>query len=285
MLHVSILALLATMALAGPLSTSDSLLENRSPPAQSSYIIACEAADNCETYIDPTTGQPNIRFKAGMEPGTEDYTSRLAKSKNKRQSGYPQTQVTVGDTTIYWGCGIDPVATLNNVSSICATSGQCIDTDSWSTSVRYGTPDSDVTSPETMTITAIGTYPSWIRNGLVAGVQAAMSGNGIVKTSTVNYIVTTGPITKNGQQIENESCQVAKAPNFIGLGLYSSPTTLEATISVSITVQTPQNGFCATIGGPSGLTAAIVGAFGPVGAGLAAIFGAISAACSIAQSG
>ena len=284
MFQVSILALLATMALAGPLSPRNSPLESRSPSAQSGYISACEAADNCETYIDPTTGQPIIRFKAGMEPGTEDYTARLAKSKTKRQSGYPQTQVTVGDTTVYWGCGIDPVATLNNVSSICATSGQCIDTDSWSTSVTYGTPDSDITSSETMTITAQGTYPSWIRNGLIAGVQAAMSAQGVITTSTVNYMVQTGPINKNGMQTEGESCQVAQAPNFIGLGLYSSPNTLEATIAVSIAVQTPNNGFCATVGPTSSFTGAIAGAFGPVGAGLASIFGVISAACSIAPS-
>ena len=285
MFQVSILALLATMALAGPLSPQNSLLENRSPSAQSGYISACEAADNCETYIDPTTGQPIIRFKAGMEPGTEDYTSRLAKSKSKRQSGYPQTQVTVGDTTVYWGCGTDPIATLSNVSSICATSGQCINTDAWSTSVTYATPDLDVSSPEIMTITAQGTYPTWIRDGLVEGVQAAMSAPGVITYSVVNYMVTTGPINKNGPQTEGESCIVANAPDFIGLGVYSSANTLEATIAVSIAVQTPDNGFCATVGPASSFTGAISGAFGPVGAGIAAIFGIISAACTVAPSG
>lgn len=196
MLHASILALLATMAPIGPLPSTNLLLEDCSPSAPSSYITACEAADNCETYIEPTTGRPSIRFKTGMEPGTEDYISRLAKSKTKRQSGYPQTQVTVGDTTIYWGCGIDPVATLNNVS--CATWGQCIDTDSFST--------------------------------------------------------------------------------FIGFGVYSSPSTLEATIAVSITRQKQQNGFCSTF---SSIVGVITGVFGPEGAGLAAIFGTISAACSL----
>lgn len=216
-----------------------------------------------------------------MEPGTEDYAAR--KSKTKRQSGYPQTQVTVGDITVYLGYGIDPVATLN-VSSICATSGQSIDTDSWSTSVTYGTPDSDITSSETMTITAQGTYPLWIRNGLVEGVQAAMSAQGVITTSTVNYMVETGPINKNGMQTEGESCQVANAPNFIGLGVYSSPNNLEATIAVSIAVQTPDDGFCATVGPTSSFTSAIAGAFGPVGAGIASIFGVISAACSVAPS-
>lgn len=280
MLHVSILALLATMALAGPLPSSNSLLEDRSPSAQSSYITACEAADNCETYVDPTTGRPNIRFKTGMEPGTEDYTSRLAKSKTKRQSGYPQTQVTVGDTTVSWGCGIDPVATLGNVSSICATSGQCIPTDSWSTSVNFppSWPGGNWAS-ESLTITATGTYPSWIHNGLVEGIQAVMSAKGVITTSTVKWFDDNRPT--GGQrppQKRDGSCQVAKAPNFIGLGVYSSLNTLEATIGVSIALQTQQNGFCTTI---SSISGAIAGAFGPEGAGLAAIFGIISATCSL----
>ena len=278
MLQVAILALLATMALAGPLSSSNLLLEDRSPSAQASYITACEAADNCETYIDPTTGRPNIRFKTGMEPGTEDYTSRLAKSKTKRQSGYPKTQVTVGDTTISWGCGIDPVATLGNVSSVCATSGQCIPTDSWSTSVNFGSAPHSSTS-ETLTITALGTYPSWIRNGLVEGVQAAMSAEGVITTSTLNFVEFTSPTNgdRPTQKRDAESCQVAKAPNSIGLGVYSSPGALEATITVTIAVQTPQNGFCSTMTSVAG---AIAGAFGPVGADLAAIFGVVSASCS-----
>lgn len=284
MLHVSILALLAPMALAGPLSPRDSLLENRFPSAPSTYIAACEAADNCETYIDPTTGQPKIRFKAGMEPGTEDYTSRVANSKIKRQSG-SHTEVTVGDETIYWGCGIDPVATLNNVSSVCPTSGSCIPTDSWSTSVSYISPTNSLsTSPEPLTITATGAYPSWLRNGLIAGVQAAMSAKGVIDTSTITYQVSTGPTNKNGAQTKGASCQVAKAPNSIGLVVFSSPNVMEAMITVSIAVQTPESGFCATVGGPSGIAGAIAGVFGAPGAALAAIFGVVSASCSMVSS-
>ena len=285
MFHISLLALLATKALGSPLLTSDSMPETRSPSDQPSYITACEAADNCETYLDPTSGHTNIRFKSGMEPGTDDYNTRVANSYVKRQSGYPQTQVTVGDATIFWGCDIDPVATLNNVSAICATSGQCITNAPWSQGVTYGTPDQDVTSPETLTISASGTYPSWIRNGLVEGVQAAMSAKGIITTSTVNYIVTTGPTNKNGPQIEGKSCTVAKAPAFIGLGVYSAVNVLEATISVTAAVGTPGSGFCANgVAQTAALTGAIAGAFGPIGAGIGAIFGTISAACALEPS-
>ena len=224
------------------------------------------------------TGRSNIRFKAGREPGTEDYTSRLAKSKNKRRSGYPQTQVTVGDTTIYWGCGIDPVTTLGNVSNICATSGQCIDTDSFSTSVTYATPGANEVSYETLAMTATGTYPSWIHNGLVEGLQAAMSAQGVITSSIVTYMVSIVPLTHDGALSKPESCQVAQAPNFIGFGVYSALNTLEATIEASIALQTQTNGFCTTM---SSIAGAIAGAFGPVGADLAAIFGVVSATCSL----
>lgn len=249
-------------------------------------FTACEAADNCETYPDPVSGQTNIRFKSGMEPGSADYETRVGNSYAKRQSGYPQTQVTVSDATILWGCDVDPVATLNNVSSICATSGQCIDNSAWTEDVTYGIPGQDVTTPETLTLTAQGTYPSWIRNGLVQGLQAAMSANGLVDTQPVNYIVTTGPTNRNGPQIAGRSCTVAKAPSFVGLGVYSAENVLEATISVSASIGTPGSGFCASgVAQASALTGAIAGAFGPVGAGIGAIFGTISAACALTPSG
>lgn len=258
----------------------------RSPSTKPSYLTACEAADNCETYPDPISGQVNIRFKSGMEPGSADYETRVANSYAKRDSTYPQTQATVSDATILWGCDIDPVATLNNVSSICATSGQCIDNSPWTEDVTYAIPGQDVTTPETLTITAQGTYPSWIRNGLVEGVQAAMSAQGIITTNTVNYTVTTGPTNKNGPQVKGESCTVATAPSFIGLGVYSAENVLEATISVSASIGTPGSGFCASgVAQTSALTGAIAGAFGPVGAGIGAVFGTISAACSLTPSG
>lgn len=272
-------------AFAGPLLTSNPMPVARSPSSKPEYIVACEAADNCETYTDPSSGYTNIRFKAGMEPGSDDYKTRVANSYVKRQSGYPQTQVTVGDATIFWGCDVDPVATLGNISDICATSGQCVSNAPYTQDVTYAVPGQDTTSKETLSITATGTYPSWIRNGLVEAVQAAMSGNGVVETTNVDYGVY-GPINKNGIQTEEESCNVAKAPSFIGLDVYSAENVLEATISVTMTIVDPESGFCASgVGDAAASTGAIAGAFGPVGAGIAAIFGVISATCAIASPG
>ena len=169
MLTLGLLSLLATTALSNPLSQD-------SKPARQPR---CTGAGNCETWVD-SAGNVRNRFKRGMEPGTEDYTLHLA----KRDTSYPQTQITVGDATIVWGCGIDPVATLNNVSAICSTSGQCITNAPWSIPVQYVSSNPGGYSPaavaDTLTLNADGTYPAWLRNGLVEALQTAAAAPGLV---------------------------------------------------------------------------------------------------------
>ena len=104
-----------------------------------------------------------------------------------------------------------------------------------------------------------------------------MSAKGVITTSEATYVANVGPNTINGQQITTKSCKVAKAPNYIGLGLYSGPDMLEANIGVSIALHTHQDGFCKMF---TAIAGAIAGAFGPEGAGLAAIFGVVGATCS-----
>ena len=281
MFYVSLLTILAVKAFAGPLPLSDSMPVARSPSSKPEYIVACEAADNCETYTDPSSGYTNIRFKSGMEPGSDDYKTRVANSYVKRQSGFPKTQVTVGDATIFWGCDVDPVAILDKVSDVCATSGACISNAPYTQDVTYVDPVQTSTTTETLSITATGTYPSWMRNGLVKAVQTVMSGNGVVETTKMEYGVA-GPINKDGIQITEGSCNVAKAPSFIGLGVFSSANVLEAYLQVTVTMVKPDSGFCGgELGNAAALTGAIAGAFGPVGAGIAAIFGVISATCGL----
>ena len=254
-----------------------------SDKSKTSYVTACENAVNCETY-KLSNGHTSIRFIKGMEPGTTDYADRLLRFKAKREDT-TTTQVTVSDKTAYWGCGIDPVATLNNVSSICETSGQCISNSPWSTDIEYVDPTDTQNgydaSSGTLTISATGTYPSWIRNGLVAGLQGAMGAKDVITTSTVTYAVTDGAINKNGPQMHGEDCTVATAPSYVGLGVYSAPNVLMATISAEISAVGSDggNGLCGT----AGIVGAIAGAFGPGGAVVGAIFGTVSASCSLAE--
>ena len=280
MFHISLLTLLATKVLASPLPTSESISIPRSPAGIPSYTSACEAADNCETYTDPSSGRVNIRFKSGMEPGTEHYNTRVANSYTKRDSSNTTTTITVGDSTIFWGCDIDPVATLGNLINVCPSSGSCLSDEPYTDQVTYVTPGQDTSSSESLSITAVGTYPPWMRNGLVEGVQAVMSAQGVITTQTANYLVVTGAIGKNGGQSQGASCQIATAPTFIGLGVYLNGL-LQASFQVTASVGTPGSGFCANgLASTSALTGAIAGALGPIGAGVAAIFGIISASCT-----
>ena len=262
-----LLTLAIAQTFANPLSSDKS---------KTSYVTACENAVNCETFKLPN-GHTSIRFIKGMEPGTTDYADRLLRSKVKREDT-TTTQVTVSDKTAYWGCGIDPVATLNNVSSICDTSGQCISNSPWSTDIIYVDPtDSNSGSTSgTLTISATGTYPSWIRNGLVAGLQGAMGAKGVSTSSTATYLVI--GFAKDGGSYQ-EHCTVATAPSYVGLGVYSAPNVLMATISAEISASGGGDGLC----GGAGIVGAIAGAFGPVGAAVGAIFGTVSASCSLAE--
>ena len=287
MFHISLLTLLATNALASPLLTSESNSIPRSPSSEPSHITACEAADNCETYIESSSGQVNIRFKSGMEPGTEDYNNRVANPNVKRDDSSVTTSITVGDATMLWGCDTDPVVTLGNLTDICASSGSCISNAPYTDQVTYVTPGQNAWSSETLTISAVGQYPDWMRNGIVEGVQAVMGVKGVINTQTANYGVLQGAIGKNGGQTAGYSCQVATAPSFIGINVWNAPVapnsaSLAATISVTATVGTPGSGFCGDgVAQTAALTGAVVGAFGPVGAGIAALFGTISATCSL----
>ncbi|KAL8850439.1 MAG: hypothetical protein Q9221_004581 [Calogaya cf. arnoldii] len=298
MFRFILLAQLATHVLGGPLSNTRSVFETRSAAASSPYIAACEAAVNCETYVDPVFNRTLVRFK--MEPGTEDYAARVDNPITKRRYLSsdpfanvdhpwigPTTVVTVGDEKVLWGCDTDPVATLDHVGDICATSGHCIDNKEYIQEVNYVEPNNNYPSTQPLTITARGQYPEWMRNGMVQAIQAVMSTEGFVTKKDLRYITGFGPATKDGQEIKSATCSVATAPAFIGVSVY---TTLpngkllpEATVTVSIAVGTPETGFCA--GGTkdiTAITAAAFSAFGPIGAGFAAIFGTISASCDAA---
>ncbi|KAL8658793.1 MAG: hypothetical protein Q9226_000775 [Calogaya cf. arnoldii] len=308
MFRFILLAQLATHVLGGPLSNTRSVFEARSAAASSPYITSCEAAVNCETYVDPVFNRTLVRFKSGTEPGTEDYAARFPNPITKRRllspnpfpngdnpfpnvdpftDKSPHTVVTVSDDKILWGCDTDPVAILDHVGDICATSGHCISNKPYTQEVNYVEPKNNYPSTQTLTIKAEGFYPSWMRNGMVQAIQAVMSTEDFITKEDLNYIVGFSPATKDGQEIKSAKCSVATAPAFIGVSVYNAAGSAEgpirANIAVEIAVGTPEKGFCA--GGTKDITAisaAVTSAFGPIGAGFAAIFGTISASCDAA---
>jgi len=279
MLSFGFIAILFTTAIAGPVPSPQS--------NEVSYITACEGASNCETYTD-SNGRTRIRFVPGTEPGSADYAHRMT----KRDSDYPKTQVTIGDSTLVWGCDIDPVQTLNNLSSVCATSGQCVSNAPVDISVQWITPNpggmSNGPTTETLEISATGAYPSWLRNGMIEAIQAAARvpnliswdrgqqySSGITKARRDTAGSTHADTTPGTSGV----CDLATFSSYVGISLYSSPDTLEATMDASVSFPTMVDGFC---GSAQGLAVAgsVAGMFGAPGAVLAGIFGTIAASCA-----
>ena len=87
-----------------------------------------------------------------------------------------------------------------------------------------------------------------------------------------------GPTTMYVQHIESTVCSVLTALSLIRLGLFSAEDVLEAYISVDIAIVTPETEFRA---GDLKENAAVRDAV--VGAGLATIFGTITAVCNLAE--
>ncbi|CAF9939444.1 hypothetical protein IMSHALPRED_001349 [Imshaugia aleurites] len=292
---ISFLSLLAASAVASPVSETVSDLSSRTLASISSdpFLAACQRATNCETYTDPS-GLQRIRFKAGMEPGSDDYDKRvgnLAKRDTTDAPGYPKTQVTVGDATLWWGCGVDPVQTINNLSSICATSGECVSNSPWTLPIEYVTPDSDPEQSATLTLTATGGYPSWLRNGLVGAMQQAAGAKGLITwdrgqsfgSNDITGKRDTGPEDDPTDYTDGPEgkCDVASFTSYFGLQILQDADTIIGHIDMVASVPDLQSGLCAALGGVTALTGAVASMF-PEGAPYAGILGAITAGCQMA---
>ncbi len=266
--------LLASAVLATPLS-----VRNDKTPVKPSYITSCEAAFNCEIYTD-SKGKLKPRFKSGMEPGTAAYEGHQKAAKTKR--GGSSTEITVSDSTVYWGCDIDPVATLGNLSAVCKTSGACLSGSPYTLPVSYVDPTSggNEPNPDTLTISATGNYPIWLRDGMVDAFQGTMAAKGVISSQTANW--GGGPIIPGRPgALPTGSCQVSKAPSEIIISYYSAPNTLEASVDMTVALAVVSDGLCGgDLGNAEALVAAISGAFGAIGADIAAIFGSIGATCT-----
>ncbi|KAG8527316.1 uncharacterized protein KY384_008060 [Bacidia gigantensis] len=261
-------ALFASVAIAGPLLS-------RAPP-NSDVVSRCENAVNCETYHDDN-GKLKVRFKEGQEPGTDAY-NQLHKFRKVKRDG-ASTSVTLSDSTIWWGCDIDVIQTLDHIGDICKTSGSCVTSEPWTTDVKYVDPGDVQPESDVLKISATGHYPPWLRNGIVEAVKATYSADGVIDSQTTEYSAITGPSDyMGGPKVSMQQCKTSKAPQEIDIGFFSAPNIMEATIQVIVTVEQVENGFCSK-GLP--LAAAVTSAFGAWGAGIAAIFGTVSATCGL----
>lgn len=308
MLSIALLSLLAIRAFALPRTTVEnvvskrSLLEGRATTPD--YILACEAASNCATFTD-STGQVQVK---GVTAGTST-TSVKVTSTTVEGITYPHTFVTVGDQQIPWGCDLNPVATLGNLSNadMCPLSGMCIvGQASYSQPVGYiaakpsGTAAAPV--PATMTIQAQGTYVPDLRDLMVEAIQGVAGGmmkkdlgqkweGSDAGTSKRSLSSDDGANSNNHKRdvIPTETttqgtCDIYTMASSIGVSYYETASSLTASMSAVITLQDPDEGFCGSEGQSIlGLAGLIAGAT-PGGQAVSLGLGAISGVCGIVSS-
>lgn len=211
-------------------------------------------------------------------------------SKRANSSTYPQTNFTFGDSKLVWGCNIDPVATLGNFSSICPSSGSCIANEPHTQPILYTVPKTGSYTtgpvPESLVISAQGFYPADKQETVLQAVQTAVSANGLIQWDRGQKWASTVPplsprIDQPPPQQYKGTCDLATFSNYIGVDVWSSPTTIEAHLDITISLPDLDDGFCGALGmGILGLGAAIAGALDGE-ATLAAFLGIIGATCGV----
>ena len=261
-----------------------------------------------------------------MEPGSADYTARMAKARAKakaksklrnRDDGddgdQPETHVTIGDHKILWGCNVDPVAEPGHLGDMCHTSGQCDDSSPYEKIVKYipstDGPYAGGLQDKQLTIKATGNYPVPLRNGLVQAIQNAAGADGVIawhrgvewfdqlepgkgkRAGRAEKRLTRGSGSGRASKRETPAiadphqdrgnCDVAELSTHIGLNVYSSPDTLEATMEATAEYPNDENdevGYC-TAKKDINIAGSISGALGAPGAVVAGFLGVIKAEC------
>lgn len=134
---------------------------------------ACRQAINCEV-VDPQTrsgANPSlarIRFKPDMDPGSafyQDLTARKPHKHKRADNGTVETQVTLADTKVGYGCSLrghaDPHAMLGNLNQVCTSNGSCIEGETYEKKIHVvdcGTGACGL-QDVTWTLRGEGTYP------------------------------------------------------------------------------------------------------------------------------
>lgn len=182
---------------------------------------------------------------------------------------------------------------MNNLSSICATSGECVSNSPWTLPIEYVSPAAAEQSA-TLTLTATGGYPSWLRNGLVGAMQQAAGAKGLItwdRGQSFGQNDINKKMKKRDTAAEDDpadsmddpvgTCDVASFTSYFGLQILQDADTIIGHIDMVASVPDLQSGFCAVLGGPTALTGAVASMF-PEGAPLAGILGAVTAGCQMA---
>jgi hypothetical protein len=228
-------------------------------------ISQCEAAVNCEIYDGPY-GQ-DIRFKKGMEPGSDHYKSIFPNSTAntprvvKRNT---QTHITVGQASMNWGT-TNPCDAIHHLYNVCHE-GACEDG-------GFSTPTQDIyttgrnSGPRSRTINMYpqGQYNGWDqRNCYVDAIVAAMSKN--QKWTKHDWTIYTKEGEDSGTQWWGEQT------NFIAINKFYN-NALQGFMQVRSEMDTGDDNWCGKLAGAIG---AFAGAVNPIAGGF---FGFVGAVC------
>ncbi|OCL02403.1 hypothetical protein AOQ84DRAFT_349179 [Glonium stellatum] len=238
-------------------------------PHHPEVLGLCESAENCETYDTPQGLM--IRFKAGMEPGTEDYNKRFPNTTEhatlmKRNT---QSHATFGSTSISYGT-TNPCDALHHCLYDYCHEGSCDpSTCTADTQDIYQQGASSGPRSRTLDISSQGQYNGWDeRDHYVDAVVAAASKG--QQWTQHNWCIR----TKEGDDCGTQWW--GQQTNFISVNKFYNGN-LRGFIQAQVAMDTGSGGWCSSVSGLLGSAGAIAGAINPIAGGF---FGFVTGLCS-----
>lgn len=281
MIFIPIALALAAGIHAAPATPSNNNIERSTEPTR---FQLCQEAENCETYEDGT-GKTKIRFKRDMGPGSAYFENHAHLSK--RDGEEVTTQVSISDKTLNWGCNTSPGDAIYGIKELCPPgSGTCqsrdddkIDFPIQVVEKKYAVIDDDV-----LHFTAEGEYPIWSQSAFLEGVKAVANADVQVEKDLAFLSAmpsTRGiPIRLTDGQIPDHCDQITQTVS-IDIQRHVGGA-MQGFIHVNIAAESEEKaGLCGSTKGLLGIMGALSGAVPVVGAGIAAVFGSITASCDL----
>lgn len=243
----------------------------------------CEAAENCEVYIDDFWGK-TIRFKAGMGPGSNHYErmKRRNADLNSTSSEFTlltarddnlHTIVTTSDTSINFGSvgASGTGGVYHHLYDVC-NEGGC-EPNAYTVSSQY-TTGSDVYSQD-VALTASGQYDGWDQRAVFIEAVVAVAGkNEQCEDKGWAHVNGGGCV---GCAVESGTVHMCRQTYYIQVDRWTSDSNYQGGIKATTQEIENQNGWCQflnIVSEAAGILGGVPGS-GAIASG-AAFFGAIT---------
>ena len=262
-MHLSLFPLLATLiahSLTNPLP-SDTFSHARQ---------SCESDPSCSVHEDALTGIVDL-----IQP-------RAAIA----------TKIDFADAKMSWGCNVDPIQTMGNLSSACPAGDASCPNGVFSIPIQSiqpppsgSPPGASVNNPvpSTLDFAVTGSYPSSMRDGMLELVKVAAGQN--IKwyrgVPWLTHVMRDTAVEAAPSSLMNQrgTCDIAVQSSGIDVTRWDGVGTSQITVKVVNSVMS--SGFCSDFSSV-GVGSAVMGMIPQVGGGLAAIFGVVTAGCAMA---